>query len=241
MSLFRLLISDRVFKIGNSIKADLTRVKKQFSQLRRQQSFNVIDLKEHCTQRGIIQRNASGSLDVLLKNTLGMYISKDEQYRKSEEWERMPLSPGLLSYAALEVYAVHVIFKETNLISPIARVEFDTAPGTPVILLAHDGGLPSAYGTIVDPQPLTYGSIRVKTPTKSRLLIEIREILAPAAAVMLHRLPGHSVSHTKSGALTLGQLKEVAGNGPLKVVVPISHLKFDEKKKAMVCLPFLKT
>jgi 3'-5' exonuclease len=239
MSLFRLLISDRVFKIGNAIKADLTRVKKQFPQLHRQQSFNIIDLKEYCVQRGVVRRNASGSLGILLEKTLGMYISKDEQYRKSEEWERTPLDASLRSYAALDVYACFLIFEKMILVSPIACIQFTTAPGTPVVLLTHEGGLPSAYGTIVDPQPSTYGSIMVKTPTKSRLLIEIHKILAPAAAVIFHRLPGHSASRTKSGALTLDQLQEVAGNEPLRVVAPISHLEFDKKMVVTVCKLFL--
>jgi len=235
MSLFRLLISERVFKIGNSIKADLTRIKKQFPQLHWPSSFNVIDLKEHCVRRGIIQRDGSGALDVLLEKSLGMYISKDPQHRKSNEWEKMPLDSDLLQYAALDVHACRLIFEKTILISPIACVEFDTAPGTAVVLLAQEGGSPVAYGRIVDPQPSVYGSIRVNTPTRSRLLIEISEILAPAAAAILHRLPGQSSSRTKSGALTLGQLKEGAGDECVKIVAPISHLRFDERKSNVVC------
>jgi hypothetical protein len=238
MSLFRLLISDRVFKIGNAIKADLTQVKKQFPQLHRQQSFNIIDLKEYGVHRGVVWRNASGLLGILLEKTLGIYISKDEQYRKSEEWERTPLDASLLSYAALDVYACFLIFGKMILVSPIACIQFTMAPGTPVVLLTHEGGLPSAYGTIVDLQPSTYGSIKIKTPIKSCLLIEIHEILVPAATVILHHLPGHSASHTKCGALTLDQLQEVAGNEPLRVVVPISHLEFDKKRVVMVCKLF---
>jgi hypothetical protein len=191
-------------------------------------TFNTIDLKEHCIRCGIIQRNGSGALDVLLEKTLGMYISKDPQYRKCDDWEK-PLSPELLQYAALDVYACRLIFEKTVLISPIACVNVDTAPGTAVILLANEGGLPVAHGTIVGPQPSVYGSIRVNVPTKSRLLIELNEILAPAAAAILHRLPGQSTSRTKSGALTLGQLKEAAGNEHVKVVAPICNLKFDER------------
>ena len=45
---------DRVFKIGSAVKADLTRLKKQFPQLAGQSSFTVIDLKEYVIQRGVI-------------------------------------------------------------------------------------------------------------------------------------------------------------------------------------------
>lgn len=189
-------------------------------------------------QCGVVRRNASGLLGILLEKMLGMYILKDEQYRKSEEWECTPLNAGLLSYAALDIYACFLIFEKMILVSPIACIQFTMALRTPVVLLTHEGGLPSAYGTIVDPQPSTYGSIKVKTPTKSHLLIKIHEILAPAATVILHRLPGHSASCTKSGALTLDQLQEAAGNEPLRVVVPISHLEFDKKRVVMVCKLF---
>ena len=196
-----------------------------------QSSFNVIDLKEYCIRRDIIQRDASGSLDILLEKTCGMYLSKDPQCRKCDEWEKTPLPPDLLCYAALDVYAGRLIFEKTVLIAPNTQVEFTTTPGTAVVLLGHEGGLPVAYGKIADPQPGSYGSIRVNTATKSRLLIELGEILAPASAAILHRLPGQSAtSRTKSGTYTLGQLKEAAGEACVKVVVPISHLIFDERK-----------
>ncbi len=228
LSLLRLLISDRVFKIGNSIKADLTRIKNQFPQLQKQSLFNAIDLKEHCVWRNIIQRNALGSLDTLLEKACAMYLAKDPQYRTCEEWERLPLSPELLRYAALDVYAGQLIFEKTISISLISRVEFDTAPGTAVVLLGHEGGTPVAYGNIANPQPSSHGSIRVKTPTQSRLLIELSEILAPGAVAILHRLPGQSSSRTKSGSYTLGQLKEIAGDTCVKLVASVSHLIFDQ-------------
>jgi hypothetical protein len=43
-----------VFKVGSSIKGDLTHLKKQFPQLAEQTSFNTIDLKEYTIQRGLI-------------------------------------------------------------------------------------------------------------------------------------------------------------------------------------------
>ena len=161
-----------------------------------------------------------------------MYLSKDPQYRKCEEWEMSPLCPELLRYAALDVYAGQLIFNNTvsSSISPITQVEFTTAPGTAVVLLGHEGGAPVAYGNIANPQPSSHGHIRINTPTHSRLLIVLSEILAPGAAAILHRLPGQSSSRTKSGSYTLGQLKEMAGDACVKIVVPISHLIFDERK-----------
>lgn len=129
-SLLRLLILDQVFKIGSSIKADFTRLKKQFPQLEKQRSFNIIDLKEYCTQRGIIPHRGSGGLDILLEKTTGMYLSKDEHLRKSEDWETREIRPDLLQYAALDVYASHIVFERATKIAPPATVNTDTAPGT---------------------------------------------------------------------------------------------------------------
>lgn len=129
-SLLRLLVSDQVFKIGSSIKADFTRLKKQFPQLEKQRSFNIIDLKEYCTRRGIIPRKGSGALDILLEKTVGMYLSKDENLRKSEDWETRKLRSDLLQYAALDVYASRMVFEKASEIALQASVDIDTAPGT---------------------------------------------------------------------------------------------------------------
>jgi hypothetical protein len=77
-------VNDRVFKVGSSIKGDLTRLKKQFPQLAEQTSFNTIDLKEYTIQRGLIGRKQSGTLDVLVEKLLGMFLPKDESVRRSD-------------------------------------------------------------------------------------------------------------------------------------------------------------
>jgi hypothetical protein len=77
ISLLRILISDRVFKIGSHIKADFTRLQKQFSQLEDQPSFNVIDLKEYLIQRGVLRQKDAGGLDVLAEKVLGKCLPKD--------------------------------------------------------------------------------------------------------------------------------------------------------------------
>lgn len=230
-SLLRILISDQVFKIGSSINADLTRLRKQFSQLENQKSFNIIDLKEYCTRRGIIPRKGSGGLDVLLEKTAGMYLSKDEGLRKSEDWETREIRPDLLQYAALDVYASRIVFEKATEIAPLATVDTNTPPGTRIILLLQEGGAPAAYGKIADAQPVSLGHVRVKVPTKSRLVVDIDHLLVPSAPAILHLLPGEKRRKAKTGTFTLGQLREMsesASSSPtFQVVASLSHLKLD--------------
>ena len=89
-SLLRLLISKQIFKVGSSIKADFTQLKRQFPQLGQQNSFNLINLKEYCINWGIIPckgSNSSGALDALAKKLLEVYMIKDDNVRKSEDWK----------------------------------------------------------------------------------------------------------------------------------------------------------
>jgi len=226
-SLLWLLISDRVFKIGNSIKADFTRLRKQFSQLEKQKSFNVIDLKEYCTRRGIIPRKGSGGLDILLEKTAGTYLSKDESLRKSDDWEAQEIRPDLLQYAALDVYASRIVFEKATKIVPPANVDTDTTPGTRIVLLLQEGGAPAAYGKVADTQPMSLGRVRVKVLTKSRLVVDIDHLLIPSASAILHLLPGEKRGKAKAGTFTLGQLRDMSGSHIFQVVASVSHLSLD--------------
>lgn len=221
------MISDRVFKIGSSIKADFTRLKKQFPQLEKQRSFNVIDLKEYCTRRGIIPRKGSGALDVLLEKTAGMYLSKDENLRKSEDWETREIRADLLEYAALDVYASHIVFEKATEIAPPACVDADTAPGTRIVLLVQDGGVPAAYGKVAATQPTSLGHVRVKVPTKSRLVVDIDNLVLPSASATLHLLPGGRRGKAKAETYTLGQLRDMSGSNIFPVVASLTHLCLD--------------
>lgn len=228
-SLLRLLILDQVYKIGSSIKADFTRLKKQFPQLEKQKSFNLIDLKEYCTRRGIIPHKGSGALDILLEKTAGMYLSKEEHLRKSEDWETREIRPDLLQYAALDVYASRIVFERATEIAPLAIVDTDTAPGTRIVYLLQEGGVPAAYGKVADTQPMSLGGVRVKVPTNSRLVIDIDHLLIPSASAILHLLPGERRGKAKAGAFSLGQLRDMSGSHIFQVVASVSHLKLDTK------------
>jgi hypothetical protein len=230
----RLLVSKQIFKIGANVKGDLTRLRKQFPQLSEQtNTTDVIDLKEYCISRAIITRKASGSLDILCEKTLGLYLTKPEFLRKHNSWETGDLSPELLNYAALDVYASRLIFEKASEKLPIKRPSISSPPGTKIVLLLQEGGDPIAYGRITQTQPNALGPVRVKTPSNNRLVIDITVILNPSAAAILHIAPPERrprPQSTKSGALTLGELRNLAPKDAVfQIVAPISLLDFDQQ------------
>jgi len=224
------LVNDRVFKIGSAVKADLTRLKKQFSQLAGQTSFNTIDLKEYAIQRGVIGRKQSGTLDILAEKLLGMFLSKDESIRRSDQWEVSQLSDSHIQYAVLDVVASRCVFQKASEIAPLEYVQHSSPPGTRVGLHIQEGGEVVAYGTIAEVQPPALGKVRVKVPTKSRLVVNVDTVLVPSAAAILHLQKGK----TKAEALTLGQLQAASASSPFQMVSPISLLTFDLRDQ--VCL-----
>lgn len=163
--------------------------------------------------------------------------------RKSDEWEQKYLSREQLQYAALDVFASRLIFENATKVAPVKKPTIDTPAGTRIILLVQEGGEPAAYGRISEFQPTSLAGIRVKVPTKSRLVVEIDTLLKPSVAAILHLAPGPSSeplvsssslarSHrrTKSSALTLGQLQassSLENSSFFKVVTPITLLEFD--------------
>ncbi|PPR04752.1 hypothetical protein CVT24_006893 [Panaeolus cyanescens] len=223
-SLLRLLVPTRVFKIGASIKGDLTRIKKQFpEQLENITTFTVLDLKSYCTQHNVIARGTSGALDTLVEKTLGSYLAKDDHLRRSEEREKKTFDADYVHYAALDVYATYLVFQHALERSPgpDRTIDTTTPPGTHVYAtylvfqhaLERSPGPDRTIDTTTPPGTrvallahiggiiIAYGRIvdpqpgtRVKTTVQSRLLVQIDEVLNESAAMILHRLPGQSTS-----------------------------------------------
>ncbi|KAJ6536482.1 hypothetical protein DFH09DRAFT_1091442 [Mycena vulgaris] len=213
----------------SAIKGDLTRLKKQFSQLS-DRAFNLIDLKQFAICRGVIKKNGSGALDVLAEKVLGAYLPKDAMLRKTEEWE-MDLSkrPELLNYAALDVFASRLIFEKINQIAPLDLVQRSTPAGTRIAVLVHKGGEIAAYGCIASSQPATFAGVR---NSKTRLLVDIDLVVLPSAAAILH-LDSSSAAHTKSDASTLSQLQLKSDGHVFQIVSPLALLVFDRRAELM--------
>lgn len=95
----------------------------------------------------------------------------------------------------------------------------------------QEGGIPAAYGKISDIQPFSWGGIRVKVPNKNCALIQVDSLIIPSAAAILHRLPARlrDPGKTKTGSLTLKQLKDASNSTSFHVAAPISHLQLDTR------------
>ena len=231
-----------MFKIGSNIKGDLTRLRNQFHQLSEQVTFNVIDLKQYCVDRGLISRKDKGSLDAsaLCAKILQAYLAKPDRMRMHDDWEMKTLSGDLLKYACLDVFASRLIFEKASQLSPLNRPSFNSPPGTHIALLLQEGGdiIACQCGKVADSQPGSPGTIRVKTPYRNRLLLDINEVLNPSAAAILHLSPMSEstiktkvppTGKTKSGALTLGELQQSSPTVSFQMVAPVSLLEFDNR------------
>ncbi|TEB22231.1 hypothetical protein FA13DRAFT_1819084 [Coprinellus micaceus] len=209
-SLIQLLVSPKVYKVGSAIKADFTRLKKQFAaQLAGHTAFNLIDLKEYCIRQGALERNRAGSLDALVESVTGKHLFKDDGARRCDDWEIHPLRNDLRDYAALDVYATLAVFQEAHKRTPPLRITPQTPPSTQVTLFSDDDAFPIAHGTISETQ--TARGIRVKVPSNNRVVIAVNQVLIPGAAATLHPLPkGRSTGHNKVGSYSLQQLQSMA-------------------------------
>ncbi|KAJ7748446.1 hypothetical protein B0H14DRAFT_3604128 [Mycena olivaceomarginata] len=200
--------------IGSAIQADLTRLKKQFNQLE-DQTFNIVDLKQYAIQRGLIPRNGS-----------------DPSLRKSEDWGKTNIPSELIKYAALDVFASRLVFEKISETAPLDCVQYDTAPGTPIALLARAGGEIAAYGRISGIQTPSFAGVRVKTPKNTRVLVDIESILIASAAAILHIPPSSGQrTRTKAGALTLSQLRSQCASPTFQLVSPVTLLQFDRRSQ----------
>lgn len=225
-SLANLLASQHIFKIGRNLKADITRLSKQFPTLG--EPTNVVDILSICRDRNLLNPVKSTSLTSIAAQVLQIHLDKDIGPRQSEEWEYSKLSAPQITYASLDVYVLKQIYLEASKVKLVEKVTVDTAGGTEVTLLSGDETHPIALGIVDLSQPITFCSIPVKTSTRSRLLITIQKVIMPEASAILYipskaagKQAGLTEKQRKASAQTLAEF----GPPPFKLVTSISSLR----------------
>ncbi|KAF9528873.1 hypothetical protein CPB83DRAFT_894102 [Crepidotus variabilis] len=232
VSLMEMLTSSRVIKIGNQVNNDLSTLQRQFKELQQTKTFATVDLQAFCLQHGVIRPGDSAALQALLVKALGRYM--DKKPHDYHNWEGRTIPKLMLNGAALDAYAIRLIYEKAAAQPLVPLVEFNTQPGTAVSLLGRIGWFNEivARGVITSPQPNKYDSIEVNTPDRNRLLVDITELVHPDQGAQFYPLPGvhdrHSARRMKPISYTLGQLRSRTGDAPLKVVWPISSLEMSK-------------
>ena len=92
-----------------------------------------------------------------------------------------------IEYAALDVYAAWKVFHTLTSSTFGDLVDISTPGGTEVALFSSDNSHAVAYGTIASERPPKYLGVNV---TKTRILLNVNEVLAPGFLVSEDLLPG---------------------------------------------------
>jgi hypothetical protein len=206
-SQLKLLLSHpRILKAGRLINADL-----KYLEIASQSSIPFIgglDLAKYAKDRQMVS-NAKCSLADLCAIILGKRLNKNVSERLSDQWENENLSPEQLEYAAGDAYASLQIYHQLSVLDapqPLPQVG-DLHPFTSVLVYNSENTTVIARGRLSPnlhiPQ---YDGINI-SPT--RTLVEVTEVLVPAAIVTTHR----------KKALNL------FGSSPFTIVCLRSHLR----------------
>ncbi|KAF6758084.1 hypothetical protein DFP72DRAFT_845528 [Ephemerocybe angulata] len=75
--------------------------------------------------------------------------------------------------------------------------------------------------------------IKVKIPSRGRVLVEVDDVMIPSAAAVLHLIPSGQSGKNRAGTYTLGELQhrgQAPGAGHFKMVISTSDLRYYDPK-----------
>lgn len=186
--LVELLAHPRITKVGRQVSSDLTALRRSCSSDR--PFVGALDLVKYARDRCVLEsRLASSSiaLNDLCALIMGKCLQKNIPERTSNEWENQPLSDAQTSYAARDAWASLTIYSRLSAIpppSPLAPEPAALPPaGTPVLVYGSDNSL-IARGQIMQ---LGSETVDHEIPTRSQVVVGIRQVLIPGAILTSHR------------------------------------------------------
>ncbi|THU80100.1 hypothetical protein K435DRAFT_874751 [Dendrothele bispora CBS 962.96] len=195
--LLTILRSDRFIKVGRNIGGDFAKLRRDFSDfLLPEKSGNhyngTIELGSYAKCKQVVSE-ANSSLSTLVAATLRTKLSKE---MRASEWGSGVLTQSQIHYAALDAWVALEIF---TTLKPLPEI------GIPLTSATQIGQLVSLYsrqqevarGKVVEqPQEITIlqmgvselKEVKMKVKaSKTRALVEIFEVLAPACMIPHHR------------------------------------------------------
>jgi hypothetical protein len=187
-ALLSFLSASHIRKVGVQVTADLKRLFKDCGYIEgRDQPFvGALELGRMAKECGAASKANIGLAD-LCGSVLKRFLPKDPDIRISALWNIDPLPSSHSDYAALDVYAAWKVFHTLTSSTFGDLVDISTPGGTAVALFSSDNSRAVAYGTIALERPPKYLGVNV---TKTRILLNVNEILAPGYLISEDLLPG---------------------------------------------------
>ncbi|KAF6764006.1 hypothetical protein DFP72DRAFT_956173 [Ephemerocybe angulata] len=180
--LIMLLQNPRVLKVGRMVKNDLKQLEDAIGATT--PFVGALDLASYAKARHAVS-NARCSLSQLCAVVLQKRLSKNVSERLSTAWEQPHLTPEQEHYAACDAYAPLLIYQELSKLSVPIALPDSPLPSTPVLIFSSDNTVVIAHGRLpVDQSASQYDNINI-TPT--RILVEITEVIVPAAIISTHK------------------------------------------------------
>ncbi|KAJ7488604.1 hypothetical protein B0H11DRAFT_2230137 [Mycena galericulata] len=215
LQLRNVLANPRILKVGRAVSSDLKYLQESCNSP--DPFVGAVDLAHLAKDRLVITSAKTGLADLCAK-ILGKRIDKNVAERVSSAWEG-DLSKSQVLYAALDVHACRCIYDVLIKISVPAPLPDPVALGTPIVLFHDTHSRLIARGNIIALNG-SHDSINI---TRTRALIEVTEVIVPAAVITTH------------GRQTLSQFGPV----PFKVVCLRSHLRLSSMDE--ISLPSITT
>ena len=180
--LMMLLQNPRVRKVGRMVNSDLKQL--QTSVNSSLPFVGSLDLANYAKQRHVIS-NARCSLADLCATVLGKRLNKNISERMSAAWEHFSLTTEQQHYAAIDAYVPLLLYDKLSTFSVPKCLPTILTPLTPVLLYSTDNTVIVARGCL-SPHLHSKSSFDGVNLTKARTLVEISEVLVPAAIISSH-------------------------------------------------------
>lgn len=154
-ALRELLEDVNLMKVGNNIRGDFTRLKREYVL----QDQGVVDLQSFGKTCRVIQPPAS--LTRMCEEVLGKALQKDGTVRCSR-WSQDQLSSEQIQYAALDAYASAQVYARIwTMCDPIAKPSRPVVPGEIVVLYTASHALAVAHAKVVKLQGSDRADVRI--------------------------------------------------------------------------------
>ncbi|KAJ7718469.1 hypothetical protein B0H16DRAFT_1797469 [Mycena metata] len=189
--LTQVLESPQILKVGRAVSGDLKYLQQATSSPK--PFVGAVDLAKMAKDRLVIS-NAKIGLADLCAVSLGLRLDKNVPERISSAWSNEDLSSAQIRYAALDVHACSRIYDFLSGIPIPALLPASVEIGAPVLLFNDDrtrliarGSIEQLTGSFDTGKTHRDGTSDIINISASRCLVQISEVVVPAAILKTHK------------------------------------------------------